>query len=87
MGVTILYYNRFARHYKKMPPAIKDLVEEKEAIFKQDPFDKSLKTHKLHGALDGFYAFSLNPEYRIIFKFLNKDTVWLYDIGNHDIYE
>ncbi len=84
--LILLYSPRFARHYKKLSTEIKDLAERKELVFRKDPFDKSLKTHKLQGPLEGFYAFSITSEYRIIFDFLNKNTIRLYDIGNHDIY-
>lgn len=65
---------------------IKNLAEKKETVFRQDPFDRGLKTHKLHGVLEGFYAFSLTAEHRIIFDFADKNTVRFYDIGDHDIY-
>ncbi len=51
----------------------------------QNPFDGSLKTHKLKGELKEFYACSLNYEYRLVFIFLiHDDQVVLVDIGSHD---
>jgi hypothetical protein len=37
----------FERHYKKLPKEIKIKSEEKERIFRENPFDPRLKTHKL----------------------------------------
>ncbi len=85
--MKILYLPKFARQYKKLPDNIKDLAEEKEKIFRQDPFDKRLKTHKLRGELKGYLSFSINYNYRIIFDFVDDKTVRFYSVGNHDIYE
>ncbi|MDD5269219.1 MAG: type II toxin-antitoxin system mRNA interferase toxin, RelE/StbE family [Methylococcales bacterium] len=50
-----------------------------------NPFDSSLKTHKLKGDLKEFYACSLTHEYRIIFIFLiQNEQIVLVDIGSHD---
>ena len=52
---------------------------------KTNPFDPSLKTHKLKGDLSEFYACSLTYEYRIICVFLvQNETIGLVDIGSHD---
>lgn len=85
--MKIIYLPKFARQYKKLPRGIKSLAIDKEKIFRQDPFDSSLKTHKLHGELKTFWAFSISYKYRIIFDFADKSTVRFYSIGDHNIYE
>ncbi len=85
--MIILYLPKFAKHYKKLPDNIKSLAEEKEKIFRSNPFSPRLKTHKLQGKLNGFWAFSINHKYRIIFDFKDKNTIRFYLIGDHDIYE
>ena len=85
--MKILYLPRFQKEYRKIPSEIHDLAEKKEKIFRKNSFDSVLKTHKLHGALAGFWAFSLNYKYRIIFDFADKNIVRFYSIGAHDIYE
>ena len=49
-------------------------------------FDPRLRTHKLRGALAGYWAYSVNYQYRVLFRFLASDAVLYYDIGTHDIY-
>ena len=85
--MKILYLPKFARQYKKLPKDIQELAERRERMFRKNPFDPRLKTHKLLGVFEGYYAFSVNFSYRIIFKFADKKTVWFYQIGTHDIYE
>lgn len=86
--MEIIYSSKFAREYKKLPGDIKDIAEEQEIIFRKDPFDPRLKTHKLQGKLNGFLAFSIAYKYRIIFEFAKgKETVYFHSVGDHDIYE
>ncbi|MCX6156045.1 MAG: type II toxin-antitoxin system YafQ family toxin [Candidatus Kapabacteria bacterium] len=53
-------------------------------IFKQNPFDMRLKTHKLSGELKDFYSFSLEYDCRIIFYFTDNNKVVFFDVGSHD---
>ncbi|MBU1292403.1 type II toxin-antitoxin system mRNA interferase toxin, RelE/StbE family [Patescibacteria group bacterium] len=85
--MKIKYSPKFARDYKKLPNKIKNLIEENEKIFLKNPFDKKLKTHKLSGKLKGFWSFSIDYKYRIIFEFADKDTIYLYSVGTHRIYQ
>jgi len=84
--MKIYYSSKFAKEYKKLPKKIKTLAEEKEKIFRKDPFDPKLKTHKLLGKLKEYYSFSIDYQYRIIFEFNKKDIVWFHSVGTHEIY-
>lgn len=85
--MRIYYSSKFEREYKKLPKEIKKLAEEKEAIFRENPFDPQLNTHKLHGHLKEYWVFSANNKYRIIFTFVKKDTVWFHSVGDHSVYQ
>jgi len=86
--MEIIYSPKFAREYKKLPRDVKSLAEKQESIFRKDPFDPKLKTHKLKGKFSGFLSFSIGYKYRIIFEFSkNKKTVHFHTVGNHDIYQ
>ena len=82
--MKIFYLKKFIKQYRKLSADIKNLAEEK--IFRNDPYDLKLKTHKLHGDLKDFYAFRLNSKTRIIFDFDKDGNARFYSIGNHDIY-
>lgn len=49
--------SHFKRNYNKLPQQVKELAKEKEGMFRDDPFDPRLKTHKLHGKEHEVYAF------------------------------
>ena len=85
-GVQIRISRKFEKQYRKLPQAIKDFAKQKEAIFRENPFDPRLETHKLHNKEKETWAFSVNRSYRIIFIFLAVKHVLFLEIGMHDIY-
>lgn len=84
--MRIYYSKKFAREYKKLPDKIKLIAEKKEKVFRKNPFQPQLKTHKLTGKLKSYWAFSLDYQYRIIFEFADKDIIWFHSVGTHEIY-
>ena len=70
-----------------LPKHIKKSAEEKESIFRKNPFDPRLNTHKLSGRFDGFWAFSIGQKYRIIFELHKKNIIWFHSVGDHSIYQ
>jgi len=86
--MEIIYSSKFAREYRKLPKDVKALAEAQETIFRKDPYDARLKTHKLKGKFDGFLSFSIAYKYRIIFEFAkDRKTVYFHTVGDHDIYQ
>ena len=59
------------------------------AIFKADPFDARLRTHKIHGLSARLgrtiYSVSIERDLRVLF-YLDKDVAISIDIGTHRIY-
>ena len=78
---------RFKKNYRKLPQKIKERAKQREAIFRTNPFDLILKTHKLSGKETGIWAFWVNDSYRIKFIFLPNREVLFLDIGTHKIYK
>jgi mRNA-degrading endonuclease YafQ of YafQ-DinJ toxin-antitoxin module len=84
--MDIIYTSKFFRAYKKLPKEIKQKAQDKETLFRKNPFDSKLKTHKLEGDLGDFWSFSIDSKHRIIFEIGKKDKYYFHMIGNHDIY-
>ena len=90
--VKLVWGSSFKRAYKKSIKGRRDLRDklvELLEIFQNDPFHPILKTHKLSGKLEGLWAFVVEYDCRVIFKFVeNPDTkekeALLVDIGRHD---
>lgn len=76
----------FQKSFRRLPQDIQRLAEKRDQYFRSDAFDSRLNTHKLKGDLAGYWAYSVNYQYRILFAFLGSDEVIYYDIGTHQIY-
>ncbi|MEI8174879.1 MAG: type II toxin-antitoxin system mRNA interferase toxin, RelE/StbE family [bacterium] len=85
--MKIEYSSKFARQFKKLPREIKESAIKCESLFRINPFDPKLKTHKLHGTMQDYWAFSISYNYRIGFTFSEIDYVKFHAIGSHDIYK
>jgi addiction module RelE/StbE family toxin len=87
--MEIYVSSKFQKAYKKLPKQIKEKAKLRENIFRKNPFDPRLKTHSLSGKYKGYWAFSIDYSYRIMFKFLNatKTKVVFINVGKHDIYK
>jgi mRNA-degrading endonuclease YafQ of YafQ-DinJ toxin-antitoxin module len=53
-------------------------------VFTDDPFEPSLKTHKLSGNLKESWSFSLDYDQRVVFYFTADGNAVFTDIGTHD---
>ncbi len=51
--------------------------------FAVDPQDPLLRTHKLKGDLDAYWAFSVDDDVRVLFRW-NGDEAFLVTLGTHD---
>jgi len=82
------YFERKFEDYKKrLSQKELEKLKEKLIIFKDNPFDSRLRTHKLKGRLKNYWVFSISYSGRLLFRFLNKDKVFFIDIGDHSIYK
>ncbi|MFH1075440.1 MAG: type II toxin-antitoxin system mRNA interferase toxin, RelE/StbE family [Pseudomonadota bacterium] len=85
----ILYDSAFEKRWNKFVKGLtvkqKEQIRERLEIFKEDIFDKRLKTHRLKGNLKAYYAFSVSYSDRIVFKILDDNTIYFIEIGSHDI--
>ena len=77
-------FKRIYRKKVKNDDELKNRFWSAFEIFVKDPFQPSLRTHKLTGKLEGLWAFSVSYDCRVIFKFLSKTEILLIDIGGHD---
>ena len=85
--MRIIWDSSFKKSYKKKisnSNLLKNSFWNSLDIFNKNPFDKKLRTHKLSGELKGNWAFSINYSYRIVFEFIDENTILLIDIGTHD---
>jgi mRNA-degrading endonuclease YafQ of YafQ-DinJ toxin-antitoxin module len=85
--VEVSFSSSFRRAFKKRIKGNVDLEArfwQKLELFTTDPFDQSLKTHKLSGKLNELWSFSVGYDERVLFYFTEDGNAVFVDIGSHD---
>jgi len=81
---------RFWTSFYHLSPAQKESARLAWKIFKEDPFDPRLRTHKILrlSAIYGrtIYAIEIEGDLRLLF-YLEGETVVSLIVGTHDIYK
>jgi addiction module RelE/StbE family toxin len=83
---TLAWSSGFRRGFKKATrkdPLLEGKIFSVLEKLSIEPFDPSLKAHKLHGKLSGLWACQVEYDCRIVFTF-EKELIVLVDIGKHD---
>jgi mRNA-degrading endonuclease YafQ of YafQ-DinJ toxin-antitoxin module len=81
-----LFVRAAQRSVKKYPPIAED-IRVALILLSDDSFHPQLRTHKLKGKLQNFWACSAGYDLRIIFQFVQhegKEAILLETIGTHD---
>jgi mRNA-degrading endonuclease YafQ of YafQ-DinJ toxin-antitoxin module len=85
--IEIYYSPKFIKSHREIPQSICEMFDQKKNVFVLNPFHSSLKTHRLQGYLKSYYSFSINYQYRVMFEFVDTNTVIFVNIGTHEIYK
>ena len=75
--------SRFRRKARKLKDPQASMLRAALRRFAADPQDPLLHTHKLKGELDGYWAFSVDSDLRVLFRW-DGDKAFLVNIGSHD---
>lgn len=81
------FSSTFKRAFKKRikgNAALEARFWKKLEQFTVDPFEPSLRTHKLSGKLKEFWSFSVDYDERVLFYFTEDEKAVFVDIGSHD---
>ena len=80
----------FWESFYDLPASQKESARRAWNIFKANPFDPRLRTHKIHRLSSHYgrtiYAVDVEGDLRAVF-YLDGDCVVTVDIGTHDIYK
>jgi len=79
----------FWRNFYSLSPSQKESTRAAWRIFKIDPFDPRLRSHKIHRLSAALgrtvYAVEIEADLRVTF-YMDGDLVRTVDIGTHDVY-
>ena len=82
--ITIIATEEFQKRYRKLPAVIQKKAEKQEKIFRQNFFHPSLHTEKLNPKNREVWSFRIDKSYRILFRFLDRNTALFLTVGPHD---
>lgn len=78
------------KNFYALPNVTKNVVRKKWRVFKENPFDSALNTHKIHKLSARYrktiYSCTIESDLRVVF-FIDEDIVFTVDIGTHEIYK
>ncbi len=79
----------FWNSFEKLPAQQQRRARKAFFIFKQNPFDPRLRSHKIHKLSARYarviYATKIEEDLRVVF-YIEGDVVTTVDIGSHDLY-
>ncbi len=79
-----IHFNRSLKRLSRKRPEIIPSILEKIILFSFDKNHPSLSLHKLTGTLKDHWAFSIEYNLRVVFKYASDGNIVLIDIGTHD---
>ena len=75
--------SRFLRKVKKLHEPQASMLRAALRRFAVEPQDPLLRTHKLKGELEAYWAFSVDDDLRVVFRW-EGDEAFLVNLGSHD---
>jgi len=84
--LSFKYKPSFVRELKKLRVVVIIEALEKIELFRDPANHERLRVHKLKGSLKGLNSFSVTYSHRVIFAYVDDQTVRLIAVGDHDVY-
>jgi len=81
-SMIIIYHRDFKKSYKKLPPKIKEKLEDRLRLFSKDEFSPILNNHALTGEYKGYRSINVTGDLRAVFKRTNDDAMFV-KIGSY----
>ena len=75
--VEIVYGNQFKKFAQNLPKLQKEKLALLLLILNENPFDQRLHSKSLRGPLEGFFSFRITRDWRVIFQFIDQNTIQL----------
>lgn len=81
--MNYLFSKKFTKQYKKLDQKIKNNLSQRLKLFEENPYQPMLSNHKLAGDFQGYRSINITGNYRLVYKEIDKTTVYLVAIGTH----
>lgn len=80
--MKIQFHKNFIKQYKKRR-TIQKRIDERLALFRDNPFDAILNNHGLTGKYAGCRSINITGDYRAVFELIDDNTVRFIDVDTH----
>lgn len=80
--IRIVYHANFLKSSAHLPQAQQQKLAKLIGVFQENPFHSLLHTKRLTKELAGFLSFRITRDWRVIFQFLDADTIQLLRVRN-----
>jgi addiction module RelE/StbE family toxin len=85
--MRIVYSDAFLKSAAKLPLANQKKLDALLSLCAENPFHPSLHTKRLVGSLHGFLSFRVTRDWRVLFQFIDAETVQLLRVAHRkDVY-
>jgi len=85
--MKIVYSGSFVKSADSLPNEIQEKLDALLVTLAEDPFHPTLHTKRLSGKLNNFYSFRIAKDWRVVFAFVEENTLRLAAVGHRkDIY-
>jgi len=85
--MKFVYSKGFLKSAKNLPKAQQYKLSKLLELLKENPYHHFLHTKYLTGELSGYLSFRITRDWRVIFRFLDPDTIQLLRVKHRkDIY-
>lgn len=81
--MRVIASSSFLRRARKLRAPRSELLRGALRRFEADPRDPLLRTHKLKGDVAAYWAFSVEDDLRVLFRW-EGDVCFLVSLGTHD---
>lgn len=85
--VRVIYGVNFLKSARKLDKKLQEKLAKNIEILQRNPFSSTLHTKNLAGKLSGFFSFRITRDWRVVFQFIDPETVRLIEVAHRrDIY-
>lgn len=85
---NLVYRHDFLKAVQRLPENIQVKLDFLLSVLESQPRDGRLHVKSLNGDFSGCYSFRITREWRVIFQFIDTQTIYLFMVGHRkDIYK
>ena len=85
--IRLVYSKNFLKSVKKIPRETQEKLSGLLSLMQSNPYNPQLHSKHLTGKLAGFLSFRITRDWRVIFCFLDANTIQLIRVAHRkDIY-